>query len=113
MSRARREPGSALAIPQGRITYHVLEAPDPAAALVEFAHSNSVDQIVIGSRGSSMLRRYLGSVSSQVVAQAHCTVTVVKAAEAGAARPAEESEQKETAKPHGSAILETPFAEGR
>jgi nucleotide-binding universal stress UspA family protein len=62
----------------GRITHHVLEAPDPAAAIVEFAGSNHVDHIVIGSRGSSTLRRYLGSVSSQVVAQAVCTVTVVK-----------------------------------
>jgi nucleotide-binding universal stress UspA family protein len=62
----------------GRITHHVLEAPDPAAALLEFAGSNHVDHIVIGSRGSSTLRRYLGSVSSEVVAQAACTVTVVK-----------------------------------
>ncbi|HEY2928009.1 universal stress protein [Piscinibacter sp.] len=36
--------------------------------------------MVMGARSSSMLRRYLGSVSSQVVAQAHCTVTVVRAA---------------------------------
>jgi len=61
-----------------RISHHVLEAPDPAAAIVEFARSNHVDQIVIGARGSSTLRRYLGSVSSQVVAQAACTVTVVR-----------------------------------
>jgi nucleotide-binding universal stress UspA family protein len=68
-----------LGIAEGRITYHVLEAPDPGAAIIEFARSNNADQIVIGSRGSSTLRRYLGSVSSQVVARAHCTVTVVKA----------------------------------
>ncbi|TFW00946.1 serine/threonine protein kinase [Oxalobacteraceae bacterium OM1] len=67
-----------LELPADRITYHVLEAPDPAAAIVEFARFNAVDHIVIGSRGSSVLRRYLGSVSSQVVAQADCTVTVVK-----------------------------------
>jgi nucleotide-binding universal stress UspA family protein len=30
------------------------------------------------ARGNSALRRYLGSVSSQVVAQADCTVTVVR-----------------------------------
>ena len=64
-----------------RLTYHVLEAPDPGAAIVDFAASNHADEIVIGSRGSSTLRRYLGSVSSQVVAQARCTVTVVKSAE--------------------------------
>ena len=70
-----------LGIAGDRITYHVLEAPDPASAIVEFADSNQVDQIVIGSRGSSTLRRYLGSVSSEVVARAECTVTVVKAPE--------------------------------
>jgi nucleotide-binding universal stress UspA family protein len=62
----------------GRITHHVLEAPDPAAAILEFERSNHVDHIVIGSRGSSSLRRYLGSVSSEVRAKAACTVTVVK-----------------------------------
>jgi nucleotide-binding universal stress UspA family protein len=68
-----------LAKEAARVTHHVLEAPDPAGAILEFARSNRVDQIVIGSRGSSTLRRYLGSVSSEVVAQALCTVTVVKA----------------------------------
>jgi len=76
--------GRPLHLPTGRVSYHVLEAPDPGAAILEFARANHVDQIVIGSRGSSTLRRYLGSVSSQVVAQAPCTVTVVKAAEADA-----------------------------
>ena len=68
-----------LAIAPEKITHHVLEAPDAAASILEFARTNAVDQIVIGSRGSSTLRRYLGSVSSRVVAQAGCTVTVVKA----------------------------------
>jgi nucleotide-binding universal stress UspA family protein len=62
------------------ITFHVLEAVDPAAALVEFARKSQADHIVIGARGSSALRRYLGSVSAQVVAEALCTVTVVRAA---------------------------------
>ncbi|BBB63397.1 serine/threonine protein kinase [Undibacterium sp. KW1] len=64
-----------------KITFHVLEAPDPASAIIDYAHSNRVDHIIIGSRGSSALRRYLGSVSAQVVAEAECTVTVVKAHE--------------------------------
>jgi len=63
----------------GRLTFHVLEASDPAAAIVEFATRNQVDHIVMGARGASTLRRYLGSVSSQVVAQSDCTVTVVRA----------------------------------
>lgn len=72
-----------LSIPPDKITFHVLEAPDAAAAIVDYANINAVDHIVVGSRGSSALRRYLGSVSSQVVALADCTVTVVKSAGSG------------------------------
>lgn len=67
-----------LNLDDGRLTFHVLEAPDPATALVEFAERNQVDHIVMGARGTSALRRYLGSVSSQVVAESNCTVTVVR-----------------------------------
>jgi eukaryotic-like serine/threonine-protein kinase len=67
-----------LGISEGKITYHVLEGPDPARTIIEFAETNRVDHIVIGARGSSALRRYLGSVSSQVVAEAGCSVTVVR-----------------------------------
>ena len=70
-----------LALGIGRVTHHVLEAPDPAGAILDFARTNHAERIVIGSRGSSTLRRYLGSVSSRVVAEADCTVTVVKAPE--------------------------------
>jgi nucleotide-binding universal stress UspA family protein len=68
-----------LPVPTNGITYHVLEAVDPAAAVIDYARNNHVDHIVLGARGSSSLRRYLGSVSSQVVAEAPCTVTVVRA----------------------------------
>jgi protein-serine/threonine kinase len=67
-----------LALDEGRLTFHVLEAPDPAAAIVDFAERNHVDHIVMGARGHSTLRRYLGSVSSEVVAKSDCTVTVVR-----------------------------------
>jgi nucleotide-binding universal stress UspA family protein len=63
----------------GRLTFHVLEAPDAATAITDYARKNQVDHIVMGARDNSALRRYLGSVSSQVVAQADCTVTVVRA----------------------------------
>jgi nucleotide-binding universal stress UspA family protein len=68
----------ALHLDDGRLTFHVLEAPDAAKAIVEFAERNQVDHIVMGARGNSAIRRYLGSVSSQVVAQSDCTVTVVR-----------------------------------
>ena len=67
-----------LGLVEGRLTYHVLEGPDPASALVDFVRENQVDHVVIGARRASSLRRYLGSVSAQVVAESPCTVTVVK-----------------------------------
>jgi protein-serine/threonine kinase len=67
-----------LDVNEGRLTFHVLESTDPATALIEFAQRNGVDQIVLGARGHSVVRQYLGSVSSQVVARAPCTVTVVR-----------------------------------
>ncbi|WP_243369854.1 serine/threonine protein kinase [Microvirga solisilvae] len=71
--------GAALDVPKERVTYSVLEATDPAAAIIDYARHNHVDHIVIGARAASALRRYLGSVSSQVVAEAPCSVTVVRA----------------------------------
>ena len=67
-----------LNLDEGRLTFHVLEASDAAAALLDFAQRNQADHVVMGARGSSPLRRLLGSVSSQVVAQSPCTVTVVR-----------------------------------
>jgi len=63
----------------GRVTFHVLEAPDPATAIIDYARKNQVDHIVMGARSSGTLRRYLGSVSTQVTAQSDCSVTVVRA----------------------------------
>jgi serine/threonine protein kinase len=68
----------ALPLPPERITFHALEAVDVSTALIEFARTNRTDHIVLGARGSAGLRRFLGSVSSRVVAEAPCTVTVVR-----------------------------------
>jgi nucleotide-binding universal stress UspA family protein len=61
-----------------RMTFHVLEHPDPAQALIDYARTNHVDHILIGARGLTGFRRLLGSVASRVVAEAPCTVTVVR-----------------------------------
>jgi serine/threonine protein kinase len=61
-----------------RLTVHVLEAIDPASAILEFARANLVDQLVLGARQSSFMRTLLGSVSAKVAAEAHCTVTIVR-----------------------------------
>jgi serine/threonine protein kinase len=69
---------SPLKLDENRLTVHVLEAVDPAAAILEFAEVNRVDHIVIGARQNSMRRTLLGSVSAKVAAEAACTVTVVR-----------------------------------
>lgn len=74
----------ALGLPAERMRFHVLEGAHPAAALLDYAHRNQVDQIIIGARGSSVLRRILGSVSARVVTEAPCTVTVVRSPRAPA-----------------------------
>jgi nucleotide-binding universal stress UspA family protein len=80
-----------------QVSFHVLESEDPATALLEYARENRVEHVVIGARGSSALRRLLGSVSSRVVAEAPCTVTVVRAHRGTAA-----------AEPEGPAIPPNP-----
>ncbi|HSY54919.1 MAG TPA: bifunctional serine/threonine-protein kinase/universal stress protein [Bradyrhizobium sp.] len=69
---------SPLKLDEGRLTAHVLEAVDPAGAILEFAEANHVDHIVIGARQSSLARRLLGSTSAKVAAEASCSVTVVR-----------------------------------
>ncbi len=52
---------------------------DPAVEIVRLAHIHQANLIVIGSRGLTGLQRILeGSVSSQVVADAPCSVLVIK-----------------------------------
>jgi eukaryotic-like serine/threonine-protein kinase len=67
-----------LKLEEGRLTVHVLEAFDPADAILEFADVNHVDHIVIGARQNSFARSILGGVSSKVAGEAPCTVTVVR-----------------------------------
>jgi non-specific serine/threonine protein kinase/protein-serine/threonine kinase len=69
---------SPLKLDANRLTVHVLEATDPAAAILEFAAANQVDHIIIGARQDSVLRSLLGSVSAKVATEANCTVTVVR-----------------------------------
>lgn len=75
---ALRHWASPLELDESRLTVHVLEAIDPAAAILEFTNLNHVDHIVIGARQNSMLRSLLGSVSAKVATEAACTVTVVR-----------------------------------
>ena len=72
-----------------RITYHVLESTDPAGQLIDYARHNRVDHIVVGAHGRSALRRHLGKVSARVVAEAPCTVTLVRMSDGESFRTAE------------------------
>ncbi len=65
-------------LPDDRLTYTVLEGPDPAGAILEHAEAVQADHIMMGARGHSTTRRFLGSVSARVVAEAHCSVTVIR-----------------------------------
>ena len=75
---ALRAWGAGLDLPEGRVTYSVLEATDPGDVIVDYASHNHVDHIMMGARGHSSTRRFLGSVSSHVVARAPCSVTVIR-----------------------------------
>jgi nucleotide-binding universal stress UspA family protein len=63
---------------EGRVTFHVLEAIDPAETILDYARVNNVDHIVMGARANSTMRKILGSVSGRVAAEAPCSVTVVR-----------------------------------
>lgn len=61
----------------GRVFLQVMTG-EAAGAILEYARTHAVDYIVLGARGSSAVRRFLGSVSSRVVAESPCSVTVVR-----------------------------------
>jgi serine/threonine protein kinase len=75
---ALRHWAAPLKLDESQLTVHVLEAVDPAAAILEFSQANHVDHIVIGARQNSLVRTLLGSVSAKVAAEAPCSVTVVR-----------------------------------
>ncbi|MBI1751043.1 MAG: universal stress protein [Acidobacteria bacterium] len=78
-----------LELEEGRVSFHVLESPDPASAILQYVNVNHVDHLVMGARASSLRRTLLGSVSSQVAAQAPCTVTVARSRRFRKAEPVE------------------------
>jgi eukaryotic-like serine/threonine-protein kinase len=67
-----------LGLDDNRVTTHVLEAANPADAILDYVRTNHVDQIIMGARKESTQRNLFGSVSGQIAAHAPCTVTVVR-----------------------------------
>ena len=54
-------------------------AKSVATTIMEYAESENVDIIIVGSRGRTSFKKLLlGSVSSNVIKNAHCAVLVVR-----------------------------------
>jgi nucleotide-binding universal stress UspA family protein len=67
-----------LELAEERLTYHVLESEKPAAALIDYASVNEVDQILVVAPGGG--RGYWpADLAAQVASGAPCSVTVVRA----------------------------------
>ena len=75
---ALRHWASPLGLSADKLRTHIAESGDPAGTLLDYAAAHHIDRIIVGARGHSALRRYLGSVSARVVAEAPCSVSVVR-----------------------------------
>lgn len=52
---------------------------NPSLEIIKYVNDNSLDQLVIGSRGLNVLQEMvLGSVSHKVMKRVNCPVTIVK-----------------------------------
>jgi non-specific serine/threonine protein kinase/protein-serine/threonine kinase len=67
-----------LELDASRLSVHVLEAVDPASAILDFVRANHVDHLIIAAGPDSLMRSLLGSVSAKLASEAPCTVTVVR-----------------------------------
>jgi nucleotide-binding universal stress UspA family protein len=66
-------------LPEERLTCHVLESDKPAAALVDYAAVNEVDEMLVGAPHRLASVRLFLSVAESVVRDAPCSVKVVRA----------------------------------
>src|SRR5579859_6094348 len=56
-----------------------VEVGHPTQQIVRYAEAHGIDHIVVGHRGHTFFEHWLiGSVARQVIAHAHCTVSVVR-----------------------------------
>ena len=54
-------------------------AKSVAATIMEYAESENIDLIIIGSRGRTSFKKLLlGSVSSSIIKNAHCAVLIIR-----------------------------------
>ncbi|MBB4197479.1 hypothetical protein CCR94_07125 [Rhodoblastus sphagnicola] len=79
-----------LNLPQARATAHVLEADNPAEALLDFARENHVDHILLLASAPLSRRPGLGPIAERVAARAPCAVTLLRPPPRGAGSEATE-----------------------
>lgn len=54
-------------------------AKSAATTIIEYAESENIDLIIIGSRGRTSFKKLLlGSVSSDIIKNAHCAVLIIR-----------------------------------
>lgn len=75
---ALRDWAAGIDLPDDRLTFSALKGPDPASTILDHAQAIRADHILMGARGHSVTRRFLGSVSARVVAEASASVTVIR-----------------------------------
>ncbi len=69
-----------LQLPRGKATFHLIESRNIPAGILEFAHSNKVDHLVVGAHTGSGPGASKNTM--QIALEAPCTVTVVRLTEA-------------------------------
>jgi nucleotide-binding universal stress UspA family protein len=80
-----------LQLPLGKVSFHVLEGSDAAATLLDYARANAVDHIVTGSAPPGLpLATVWGTFATKLVAEAPCTVTLIRPTAAQLAQAARE-----------------------
>ncbi|MHB1076124.1 universal stress protein [Thiobacillus sp.] len=63
----------------GLTAHFEVKVGHPAEVIVLYAEDHGIDHIVVGHHGQGLFERWLiGSVARQVIAYAHCAVTVVR-----------------------------------
>jgi nucleotide-binding universal stress UspA family protein len=59
--------------------YFDIAVGHPAVQILRYAEQHRIDHIVVGHRGHTIFEHWLiGSVARQIIAHAHCAVTVVR-----------------------------------
>ncbi len=82
---SRRHYAKILSVPRAKLAHEPIKAQfevvvgHPAEQIVRYAEKHGIDHIIVGHRGHTLFERWLiGSVARQVIAYAHCAVTVVR-----------------------------------